>query len=164
DEHHTIESSLHNMIQHLDDACNQSIDPPDAPPPETTHLLTTGRPGRPHIEIDPSILASVIELRGPTELAAVFGVSARTVCRCALEHGLVEPGALVYVDYEGEDGTITRFYTSSTAPTSNLSEDDLDEIMQQILQHFPFFGHRMIQGHLRHLGHRVTQSCILDSY
>jgi hypothetical protein len=94
----------------------------------------------------------------------VFGVSARTVRRHTLELGLVEPGAPVYVDYEGEDGTITRFYTSSTAPTSALSDADLDEIMQQILQHFPFFGRRMIQGHFRHLGHRVTRSCILDSY
>lgn len=152
------------MIQHLDSACNQSTDPPDAPPPETTRLITTGCPGRPRIEIDPSILASALELRGPTELAAVFGVSARTVRRRALEYGLVEPGAPVYVDYEDEDGTITRFYTSSTAPTSDLSDDDLDEIMQQILQHFPFFGRQMIQGHLCHLGHRVTRSRILDSY
>lgn len=76
----------------------------------------------------------------------------------------MEPGAPVYVDYEGEDGTVTHFYASSTAPTSDLLDDELDEIMQQILQHFPFFGHRMIQGHFYYLGHRVTRSRMLESY
>ena len=152
------------MIQHLDASTTLSSDPPDAPPPETTCRIGTGRPGRPRIDIDPSILASAIELRGPTHLASVFGVSARTVRRCALEYGLVEPGAPVYVDYEGEDGTVTHFYASSTAPTSDLLDDELDEIMQQILQHFPFFGRRMIQGHFHYLGHRVTRSRMLESY
>jgi hypothetical protein len=40
-----------------------------------------------------SILAPAIGLRGPTHLAAVFQVSARTVHHRALEYGLVEPGA-----------------------------------------------------------------------
>lgn len=160
----TIENSLQSMIDHLDDAARQSVDPPDAPPIQASYVVPTGRPGRPRIEIEPSILAPAIELRGPTHLAAVFQVSARTVRRRALEYGLVEPGAPVYVDYEAEDGTVTRFYTSSTAPTSDLSDDELDGIMQQILDHFPYFGRRMIQGHFQYLGHRVTRSRVLESY
>ena len=152
------------MIQHLDAAAGQSIDPPDAPPLETTHAIATGRPGRPRIEIDPSILAPAVELRGPTQLATIFGVSARTIRRRALEYGFVEPGPPVYVDYEGEDGTVMRCYTSSTAPTSDLMDDELDEIMHQTLEHFPFFGRRMIQGHFQSLGHRVPRSRLLESY
>ncbi|KAG1790152.1 uncharacterized protein HD556DRAFT_1490902 [Suillus plorans] len=98
---------LQSMIDHLDDAARQSVDPPDAPPIQASYVVPTGRPGRPRIEIEPSILAPAIELRGPTHLAAVFQVSARTVRRRALEYGLVEPGAPVYVDYEAEDGTVT---------------------------------------------------------
>ncbi|KAG1861532.1 hypothetical protein DFJ58DRAFT_725713 [Suillus subalutaceus] len=120
----TIENSLQSMIDHLDDAARQSVDPPDAPPIQASYVVQTGRPGHPHIEIEPSILAPAIELRGPTHLAAVFQVSARTVHHRALEYGLVEPGAPVYVDYEAEDGTVARFYTSSTAPTSDLLDDE----------------------------------------
>ncbi|KAG1884563.1 hypothetical protein F4604DRAFT_1976750 [Suillus subluteus] len=113
----TIVSS--EKLDHLDDAARQSVDPPDAPPIQASYVVLTGRPGRPRIEIEPSILAPAIELHGPTHLAAVFQVSARTVRRRALEYGLVEPGAPVYVNYEAEDGTVTRFYTSSTAPTNS---------------------------------------------
>ncbi|KAG1866077.1 heterokaryon incompatibility protein-domain-containing protein [Suillus subluteus] len=113
----TIISS--EKLDHLNDVACQSVDPPDAPPIQASYVVPTGRPGRPRIEIEPSILASAIALHGPTHLAAVFQVSARTMRRCALEYGLVEPGAPVYVDYEAEDGTVTRFYTSSTAPTNS---------------------------------------------
>ncbi|KAG1734935.1 uncharacterized protein EDB91DRAFT_1337802 [Suillus paluster] len=125
-EHITIENSLQSMIDHLDDAARQSVDPPDAPPIQASYVVPTGRPGCPRIEIEPFIIAPAIELCGPTHLAAVFQVSTQTVLRRALECGLVEPGAPVYVDYEAEDGTVTPFYTSSTAPTSDLLDDERD--------------------------------------
>ena len=109
EECNTIGSNLLLMIRHLNASTTSSSDPPDVLPPETTCHIGTGRPGRPCIDIDSSILAPAIELRGPTHLASVFGVSAHMVRRHALEYGLVEPGAPVYVDYEGEDRTVTRF-------------------------------------------------------
>ncbi|KAG1718466.1 uncharacterized protein EDB91DRAFT_1088453 [Suillus paluster] len=48
-----------------------------------------------------------------------------------------------------DDGSITHIYMSSTAPTSNLSDEELDEIMQQVLKLFPKFGRQMLNGDFR---------------
>ena len=67
------------MIGLLNHAAMLSADPPDAPHIETTHMIHTGQPGHPRIQIDPNILEAALEMRGPTGLAPVFGVSAQTV-------------------------------------------------------------------------------------
>jgi hypothetical protein len=152
------------MITHLDNAANISADPPDSRPMETTRLVYSGRPGRPRIELNQNLLAASLDMRGPTLLAPVFNTSSRTVRRRALDYGLVEPGAPVYVDYEAEDGSLFRVYNSSTAPMSDLSDNDLDNIMRHIIQTFPSFGRRMINGHLRYMGHRISRERIRDSY
>jgi hypothetical protein len=77
------------MIAYLDQAAVVISDPPDAPKVETTYLLRTRKRGRPRIEIDPDILSTALEMRGPTGLAPVFGTSPRTIRRRALELGLV---------------------------------------------------------------------------
>ena len=65
-------------------------------------------------------------MRGPTGLAPVFGVSARTVQRPALELGLVEPGTAVHTEHQAPGGSIERIYTSSTAAALDISNIDLD--------------------------------------
>ena len=159
-----INASLHSMIQCLDDAVHLSSDPPDAPPLQTSFHVHTGNAGRPSIHIPPSILATALELRGPTHLASVFNCSARTVRRRALEHGLAEPGPPVYIKYEHGDGSTFKFYGGGNDPLTELSDDDLDEITSQIIELFPNFGRRMIDGHLRHLGHHVPRSRVQESY
>ena len=81
-----------------------------------------------------------------------------------LDSRLVEPGPLVYVDYLHEDGNVSRFYTSSTGSISDLSDDDLDSLIADMVQKFPNLGHHMIDGHLKHLGHCVPHSCVQVSY
>lgn len=152
------------MIADLQDAKTRSADVPDAPPIEPISLEQTGRRGRPRIDIDCNILEVSYGLRGPTELGQVFGVSSRTVRRRALEQGLAEPGQPVYVEFENEDGTRTRYYTSSTSPQTQLPDAELDVIMLQILNSFPSFGRRMIDGHLKYLGIHVPRSRIQASY
>jgi len=98
------------------------------------------------------VLAKALTMHGPTYLGRLFGTNPHTVQWHALEYGLVEPGHPVYVEYQAEDGTIHRYYTSSTAPMSNIPDDELDNILGQILDVFPDFGHRMITGHLHYLG------------
>jgi hypothetical protein len=159
-----METSLQNMVVHLDEAAVLSADPPDGPTIETTYVVHTGRQGRPRIDINYDILSTALEMRGPTQLANVFHTSARTIRRRALEYGLVEPGPPVFAYYEAQDGTVIRYHTSSTAPMSDLSNDELDAITYQILETFPTFGRRMIAGHLSHMGHRVPRSRLVDSY
>lgn len=152
------------MITCLDDAVLLSSDPLDAPPLETSYTVHTGEPGRPSIQIPPQMLATALGLRGPSHLTQIFDCSARTIRRRALEYGLVEPGPPVYAEYEHDDGTTFRFYGSSSGSTSNISDDALDEITTQIVDIFPNFGRRMIDGHLKHLGHHVPRSRVQASY
>lgn len=155
------------MIQHLEEAKSRSADPePEVGPPQAVNLEYTGRPGRPRIVIDEEILEEAHTHRGPTGLASAFGTSARTVRRRLLEAGLAEPGDPVYVDFMDNDGNEQRYYTGlghSTAE-SDLSDDELDGIMEQILAAFPTFGRRMIDGELRFMGHIVPRSRIQASY
>lgn len=165
DEFQVIESSIHNMVACLDQASQISNDVPDAPPPSTSELTQTGRPGRPRIEINPELLQIALDIRGgPTSLGTVFGCHPRTVRRRALEQGLVEPCSPVYVDYERPDGTITRIYRSSTRAATDMDDTELDEVMISILEAFPTYGRRMIDGHLRFLGHHIPRSRIQGSY
>jgi hypothetical protein len=152
------------MLDHLDRATIASADPPDGPLIETTQTLYTGRRGRPRIEIDRDILATSLEMRGPTPLAPIFDTSARTIRRRALEYGLVEPGHPVYIEHQTADGSTYHQYTSSTAAASDLTDDALDAIVGQIVETFPMFGRRMISGHLRHLGYRIPRPRLKESY
>jgi hypothetical protein len=153
------------MIVHLDQAAMLSSDPPEDEDFELTRLVHTGRQGRPRIEINHDVLETGLHMRGPTHLAPVFRTSARTVRRRALDYGLVDAGAPVYVTYEAEDGLTYRYYTSSsTGPMSDLSDEQLDAITYQIIETFPTFGRTMINGHLRFLGHHVPRSRVRESY
>jgi len=151
-------------MQDLERAKFQSADVPDAPPIEPVGFEHTGRRGRPRIVIDPEVLEVSYGMRGPTELGRIFDVSSRSVHCRAVDLGIVEAGEPVYVDFEEEDGTTRRYYTSSTSSLSTLSNEDLDLIMVDILCSFPSFGRRMIDGHLKFLGHHLPRLRIQESY
>ncbi|KAG6874993.1 hypothetical protein C0993_011278 [Termitomyces sp. T159_Od127] len=164
EEFSTLEESVQNMISCLDEASHQSSDPPDFDFGPTTSHISTGLPGHPRINIDPELLNIALELRGPTHLAAIFNCHPRTIRRRALEHGLVDPGQPVYVDYEAGDGTVSRIYRSSTTSGSNISDEELDQIVSYILTCFPTFGRRMIDDHLKYLGHHISRAHLQASY
>lgn len=152
------------MIKELDQAYHQSMDPPSMPPPSLTHRQQTGRAGRPRIEIDPVFLATALTHRGPGLIGRVAGCSSRTVRRRALEQQLVEPGTPVFAQHVQPDGEIARIHTSTAAPTSNLSDEELDALVSSTLQAFPQFGRSMLRGSLKAAGHRVPTQRIHDSY
>ena len=133
--------------------------------PHLSICVYNGHPGRPCIEINPMWLATVLEISGGlTSLGEVFGCGPRTVWWHALELGLVKLGLPVYVDYVDPDGNVTHIYWSSTQASSNISDQELDEIMTSILQVFPLLGQRMIDGHLCYLGHYIPWPWIQASY
>ena len=165
DKYNTLETSLELMSQSLDEAANQSNDQPDIPYVAPSTRIYTGRPGRPRVEINPGWLQTALDIRGgTTSLGTVFGCAPRTVRRRALELGLVEPGPPVYVDYVDPDGLVTRIYRSSTRAASDIDDEELDRIMASILQVFPSLGRRMIDGHLRYLGHAIPRPRLQASY
>ncbi|KAJ8514850.1 hypothetical protein ONZ45_g7659 [Pleurotus djamor] len=158
----TWRRSAEAMVAALQEATQHSTDPPA---PRTRRFLwtETGN-GRPKFQIDPAFLAHALQHRGSTAIGKLLGVGPRTVRRRALEHGLVSPGSAVYQDVDQDDGTTTRIWTSTTPPVSTLSNDDLDVLMVEILQIFPFIGRKMIRGELDARGHRVPIARIRQSY
>ncbi|KAF7354557.1 hypothetical protein MSAN_01368800 [Mycena sanguinolenta] len=150
------------MVNALTDVRHQSSDPPTAPALVVTTRTSTG--GRPRVDIDHEVLAEALNLRGPTHLRNIFHVSARTIRRRALEYGLVKLGAPVYTNTPQGDGTISRTYTSTSAPVSTITDDELDAILASILQTFPNFGQRMLKGRHKVMGHRVPREHIAASY
>lgn len=156
------------MQELLDEAMLSSHDLPDIDALQLQSTLVsrehTGCPGRPRIYINDSILQLAMSVRnGQTNLAMASGVHPRTVCRHALDHGLVQPGQPVYVEFTDKDGTISRIYQSSTAPVSTIPDGKLDSLVLYCLQAFPRFGRRMVAGHLSFLGENVQRDRIQAS-
>ena len=52
----------------------------------------------------------------------------------------------------------------ATGATFDTSDAKLDVITAHIVETFPNFGHQMINGHLKHLGHHVSQSHVQALY
>ncbi|KAL0563180.1 hypothetical protein V5O48_018895, partial [Marasmius crinis-equi] len=100
DEFNMIVTSITGMIQALDEAQEISRDIIEHKPVVPTRVVHTGNRGRPRKELDPLVLQTGLNYRGPTHLAPVFDCSSRTVRRRALEYGMAEPCPPVYVIYE----------------------------------------------------------------
>lgn len=154
------------MIEDLDNACHESADPPDAPPPQVIWTVRTGRRGRPRKEIDRQFLANGLRFRGPTGIARSLGreASSRTVRRRAVEKRLSQAGVPVRTTITLPDGTVRHTYTSSTAPVSTLTDNELDDLVADIVQIFPSAGRRMIKGSLKSRGHDVPLKRVGESH
>lgn len=132
------------MVESLDEAQDNSLDPLTATPPSLSNLHYTGRPGRPRIEIDPGILSRTLPIEPKTAVAGLLGCSARTVRRRQQE-------------VEHQTGVLL-------APRqSALSEDELDAIVSQILNDFPYYGRSMVMGAMTVRGHNVPERRIRES-
>ncbi|KAG6875746.1 hypothetical protein C0992_002551, partial [Termitomyces sp. T32_za158] len=143
-----------------------SSDYPDLPPFEFGGLIHDGNPGPPRIDIRPEHLASLSTGRTTHEqIATIYGCSARTIRRRLLEYNLSMPGPPVYTQELQEDGTIRRIYSAGvSSDLSQLSDNELDQLMLNIYEQFPSFGRRMIDGYLMRLGERVPRRRIEESY
>ncbi|KAJ7441663.1 hypothetical protein B0H11DRAFT_1932849 [Mycena galericulata] len=154
-----VNAALHTQtgdgVLHLPEAIQQHV----GVIPAAERRVTEERIGR------LKTLCPLVRHRGPTGLAPVAGVASRTICRRALEYGLVEPAEPVYMETTDVDSGVIRIYISSTTgPVSSLTDDELDQLMHHTLGIFPTFGRRMIWGHLHQLGHHVPTSRIRESY
>jgi hypothetical protein len=169
EEYATLQDSVNIMVEALEAACNQLTDPMETTPLIVAQAVRTGKRGRPRIEIDSAFLEEALALRKLTGVASAIkinntAISARTVKRRALEHGLVEPGTAPFSVLQDPDGSVTRVHNPTSAATSNLTDEELDTILVSILEVFPLFGRRMIMGRLKAMGHQVTRQRVCDSY
>ena len=106
------------------------------------HLLVNQtRRGRPKFDISKEQLEHLLDLHfSCPKIAYLLGVSLRTVRRRMTEYGL-----------------------SVSALYSQISDGELDRLVDDIRGSFPNCGYRMMDGHLRQRGIRVTQARIRDS-
>lgn len=167
EEHELLETNIRSMVEHLDAICllNRDSSSSEYTPPVLTSTAPTENRGRPRINIDPAFLDQALQLRGPTALAKVLGVSSRTIRRRALEAQLVQPGSPVYMEEVQGDGSLARVYNStSNAQSIELDDNTLDDLIKDTLLVFPNFGKQMMQGDLRAQGYKVSRQQIEASY
>jgi hypothetical protein len=139
-----VASNIKAMVELLDGAEGQSLDPPTEPAPSPSHLNYTGTPGRPRIEIEPGVLSSVLSIEPKTTLATMLGCSARTVRRRQK-------------DIEHQTGV-------PLAPQrSTLPDNELDGIVGGILAEFPHYGRSMLMGAMTFQGHNVPERRVRES-
>ncbi|KAJ6472317.1 hypothetical protein C8R47DRAFT_726352 [Mycena vitilis] len=163
----TLDASISDMQEALEAAVHQSSDPLRAPLLVVSKKVPNGKGrGRHRIEIDQHFLASTLQLRGPTGIAAALNCHARTVRRRALAAGLAEAGAPVRQQQILADGSAVTVWQSTGPAIAAISDDPvaLDHEVREILQLFPLFGREMIAGALRARGFRVPKNRIAASY
>ena len=139
-----VVTNVKKMVELLDVAEGQSLDPPTEPAPSLYHLNYTGAPRRPRIEIEPGILSSILSIEPKTTLATLLGCSARTVRRCQKE-------------VECQTGVCLA------PPRSTLTNNELDEIVDGILVEFPHYGRNMLMGSMTFRGHNVQERRVRQS-
>ena len=99
------------------------------------------RRGRPSIPITAEEITNLLELQFTrTEIARLYGCSARTVRRRILQFGLE---GLVNFD--------------------DISDNDLDDIVGRFVAALPSAGQKTIEGHLRSEGYRIQRQRIRES-
>ncbi|KAF5310385.1 hypothetical protein D9611_012114 [Ephemerocybe angulata] len=158
--------SVRAMVAALEAACHRSADPFNQPPPQIITASRTGKKGRPRLEINKEVLKQSLNLRGPQKLSKEFGVSARTIRRRALEHGLREPGLPVFQRIDNGDGTVTEIWTHQGPPMAAIQQNptELDAALADILQRFPGLGRTLLASALLTQGYRVSRISIEQSY
>lgn len=153
------------MLDGLDEASRRSADPADPADFVIWQVARTGRRGRPRIEINTAFLEQALTFRGPEALSrALNGPSSRTIRRRGQDAGLLERGVPVFTYARDSEGNTIRTHRSATARVSNISDDQLDTLIAQILNNFPHFGRRMLAGTLSSYGHNVPRARIVASY
>ena len=152
------------MVISLDEVENASIDPPDEERIKVIQHRLNGLQGHPRIDIDAHVLQYSLELHPNTALGQMFDCSTRTIQCCSLELGLAQPCPPVAVYHNGDNGSRTVEYTSYTPAMANLTDDQLDRFLINILEIFPSFGRQMIAAQFQVYGYRVSRKRIHDSY
>jgi hypothetical protein len=133
-----IVENLKAMVQALDNAQLQSLDPPTTTLAPLLHLSHAGGPGRPRIEIKPEVLQATLALEPKTTLANMLGCSVRTICRRQRE-------------LEEETGV-------PLAPQwTEITDRNLDVIVREILHRFPNFGRGMVMGRLMSNNYKIPE-------
>ncbi|EJD43019.1 hypothetical protein AURDEDRAFT_126139 [Auricularia subglabra TFB-10046 SS5] len=157
-----MRQSCSQMVDAIDDYARRQRDPPLAEPSAVTIVPTGGRPRK---VIDPEFLRNTSEFRGPSGLARVLGVCARTVRRQQLELGIGTPQPPVFLYPEGGPPVRNPASLGSRAvvPAQPLAPAELDAIVAELMNRFHNHGRSLLHGHLHSMGHNPTRAMISES-
>jgi len=144
------------MVEAIDHAEHQSVDPPQTLGFTVVESIPSGAQGRPRIHIDAAILTQALDLCPLSVLARRLGVSARTIRRRALEYRLVEPCGPVKNIEVDDNGVQHYVYRSYTPRMSQMTDEQIDTLLQEILIDFPNLGCQMIIAQFRVYGMRIS--------
>lgn len=144
EEFRLIMSNLREIVRLLDQARNQTLDPPNPPHPPPSYTSHTGRAGRPRVEIDQGVLSNSLLLEPKTTLATILGCSARTIRRR---------------QQEIEDKTGIPLCPQK----SLLSDEEVDKVVEGILVESPGYGRSMVMGAMAVSGHNVPERRVRES-
>jgi hypothetical protein len=144
------------MTLYLDQARHASSDPFEGPNIPFTHIVHTGRRGRPRVEVEPNLLSTALALRPKTRIAETAKCSARTIRRRQLDYGIVTPGpSRSQAQQARNENTPSR--------SQAIGDEELDWHLTGIIQDFPTFGRRLATASLRANGVIVSESRVRDS-
>jgi hypothetical protein len=147
------------MVQELDAAHNESLDPFTGTHVPTSWKVYSGKPGRPRIEVNIPLLEGALEEgRLLTNSKPTFKCSTRTLTQRLQGAGVKERGEPVFVEVQGPDEMVVRQYNSTAPKMTPLTDEALDEIVAEVLQDFLDFGRSMIAGALKVRGVRVSST------
>ena len=142
------------MTFHLDQAGQASSDPLEDQAIQFVRSIHTGRPGRPRVEIEPTLLSTVLALRAKIQVAKTVGCSARTIWRRQLEYGIEIP--------RPSHSQTQQASGDNSVSSEEISDEELDRCLAIIIQDFPTFGRRLAVASLRANGVMVSEARVRD--
>jgi hypothetical protein len=192
DELSILRTSLISMQTDLREEYRQALDDSHHGYPTIIERVHTGSRGRPRIQIDPVFLRWAYANRSVSGISRFLHVGRSTVRNALMEYGIAEPQQNPFPDVERTDSasvndplnenttsplnqtsidgtgdTIADIHApplvSFTGPQSTITDDELDSLIRVIRSHFHRAGVSMLDGMLRHVGHRVPRIRISES-
>ncbi|KAJ3014489.1 hypothetical protein NUW54_g1296 [Trametes sanguinea] len=158
-------ANLAHMQIALSQAAQLAPEGPDSLPavPLGSRISTGGRPA---VSIQPEDLAALSQGRTTRgQIAHLYDCHPRTIRRRLLAFGLSVPGLPVFQEEYHADGSTTLRHTpGGPSDLSQISDEDLDQLILSAHEQFPSFGRRMIDGYLLTLGERVPRQRVEESY
>ena len=151
------------LITEIRQAYQHAVDNSHHGRPHPVTWIHTGQRGRPRAVIDCEWLTWAISMRSTSHIAQYLQVSRPVVRAALLEYGLREQSEDPFLRSPSQGNPYRIAYTqrrSYTSPVSQLSDEQLDDMIARIRIHFPSAGVSMLYGYLRTLEQTVPRERI----
>ncbi len=157
-----INARLDTMKSSLAATLFISNNPPTHPPLlQPKSKVYTGRKGRPRADINLTILGLLTQTHGSAaRIADLFGTHPWTVTHHQQHAGFKEARQAPFQMVVDANGHEHMIYTPTRLKMSDIDDEELDKLIDEILGRCPGYGCGQIKDALDHLGHRVCRQCI----